>query len=75
LISARSHSWLLKLGGIVCLALPHAVGAPVAAGETIVPAQLVRHFMIASLAAAGMFWLALGVIGGWMDARSQRRGQ
>ena len=74
LITARSRSWLLKLGGIVCLVLPHAVGAPVAAGETIVPAQLVRQFMIASLAATGMFWLALGVIGGLIEDRYQSVG-
>jgi predicted cobalt transporter CbtA len=57
------------------LVLPHAVGAPVASGETIVPAQLVRQFMIASLAATGLFWLALGVIGGLIEDRYQRRGR
>jgi cobalt transporter subunit CbtA len=71
LIAARP-GWLLKLSGIVCLVLPHAVGSPVASGETMVPAQLVRQFMIASLAAAALFWLALGVIGGIIDGRSSK---
>jgi cobalt transporter subunit CbtA len=71
LIAARP-GWLLKLSGIVCLVLPHAVGSPAASGETMVPAQLVRQFMIASLAAAALFWLALGVIGGIIDGRSSK---
>ena len=68
---AGSHSWLLKIAGIVCLALPHPVGAPVATGETIVPAELVPQFMVASLAAAAIFWLAVGMIGGFLDGRSR----
>jgi cobalt transporter subunit CbtA len=73
LVAARSRSWLLRLTGIVCLVLPHAVGAPVAAGETLVPAQLVRQFMIASLAATAMFWLALGIIAGFIEGRVASR--
>ena len=70
-IAAR-RGWLLNLSGIVCLVLPHAVGAPAASGETLVPAQLARQFTIASLAAAALFWLALGVIGGIIDGRSSK---
>jgi cobalt transporter subunit CbtA len=69
---AMRPGWLLKLSGVVCLALPHAVGAPAASGETLVPAQLMRQFMVASLAAAALFWLALGVIGGIFDSRSSK---
>jgi predicted cobalt transporter CbtA len=64
LIAAQSRSWLMKIGGVVCIALPHAIGAPAAIGDTVVPVQLVRQFMIASLAANAVFWLTLGVIGG-----------
>jgi cobalt transporter subunit CbtA len=74
LIAVRP-GWLRKLSGIVCLVLPHAVGAPAASGETVVPAQLARQFMIASLATAGLFWLALGVIGGVIDSRSSKLSQ
>jgi predicted cobalt transporter CbtA len=52
--------------------LPHAVGAPSASGETVVPPQLARQFMIASLATAALFWLALGVISGIIDGRSSK---
>ena len=30
LITATRLSWLVRMGGIVCLALPHIIGAPVA---------------------------------------------
>ena len=49
--------------GIVCLLLPHVIGAPVAVGENVVPPSLVE---VASLAAAGVFWLMLGAVGGFL---------
>jgi cobalt transporter subunit CbtA len=70
LMTARSRSWLWKIGGLVCLILPHAIGAPPATGQTVVPVQLVRQFAVASLAASAVFWLALGVIGGLLYDRS-----
>ncbi|MBI3470366.1 MAG: CbtA family protein [Candidatus Solibacter usitatus] len=71
LIAAPSGSWLWRLGGVVCLALPHAVGAPIAAGENLVPAHLVRQFTLASLATTGLFWLTLGASGGFLFDRYQ----
>ena len=68
----RSRAWLAKLGGLLCLALPHAVGAPAAAGESVVPMPLARQFAAASLAAAAIFWLALGLIAGAFSARHAR---
>ena len=52
--------------GIVCLLLPHVIGAPVAVGENVVPPSLVRQFEVASLAAAGVFWLMLGAVGDFL---------
>ena len=66
LLFGRGRTWLLRIGGLVCLVLPHVIGAPVATGENAVPAQLIRQFTIASLASTGVFWLLLGTIGGWM---------
>ncbi len=66
LVVGQSRSWLLKLGGIVCLVLPHAVRAPTTAGENVVPASLVHQFTTASLLTTGLFWLTLGVIGGFI---------
>jgi cobalt transporter subunit CbtA len=66
IVGQQSRSWPLKLSGIGCLVLPHMVGAPAAAGDNRIPASLVRQFMTASLVATGLFWLALGVIGGFI---------
>jgi predicted cobalt transporter CbtA len=64
---------MLRIGGVVCLSLPHLIGAPVATGHNAVPAQLIRQFTIASLATTGMFWLLLGTIGGYISSRSEAR--
>ena len=69
---AKSSGWLPRVAGAACLALPHAVGAPAAAGGTVVPAKLVAQFEIASIAAAGIFGLALGAMAGFINARDQR---
>ena len=62
---ARSAKRPLRIfAGVVCLVLPHVIGAPVAMGESVVPASLVRQFEFASLAATGTFWLTLGTVGG-----------
>jgi predicted cobalt transporter CbtA len=55
----------------VCLLLPHLIGAPVAAGENRVPAELVRQFSIESVATSGIFWLLVGTLGGLIYSRNQ----
>jgi Probable cobalt transporter subunit (CbtA) len=62
-IAGPSRSWPVKLGGLVCLVLPHVIGAPLAVGASLLPASLTRRFVIASLAASGAFWLTLGSVG------------
>lgn len=74
LIVAR-RNWLLRIVGVASLLIPHLIGAPIAAGSPIVPAQVVRRFMIASLATNGAFWLLLGVIVGFLYNRSETPGQ
>jgi cobalt transporter subunit CbtA len=61
--------------GVLCLLLPHMIGAPVAVGENVVPAPLVRQFETASLAATGIFCLTLGVIGGLLGKDGRTTGQ
>jgi cobalt transporter subunit CbtA len=70
LIVGHRRTWLLRVGGVGCLTLPHLVGAPVASGQNSVPAELVRQFAITSLATSGVFWLLLGTIGGFIYDRS-----
>lgn len=62
LVFARAR--MLKVGGVVILALPHLIGAPDhSTGGSITP-ELATAFIAASLAATGLFWLALGGISG-----------
>ena len=70
LLLDRSKTWAIRLIGLVGLILPHAIGAPVAAGETSVPATLIRQFALVSILTTGMFWIALGSIGGLLYRRS-----
>jgi cobalt transporter subunit CbtA len=59
--------------GVGLLILPHLIGAPeppVIGGK--VPSGIVAEFVVASLAAAGLFWLLLGIITGWLYHRLGR---
>jgi cobalt transporter subunit CbtA len=59
--------------GVGLLILPHLIGAPEPpeiGGK--VPSGIVAEFIIASLAAAGLFWLLLGIITGWLYHRLGR---
>jgi len=69
-IAGKKRNWLLRICGVVCLLLPHLVGAPVASGESSVPEQLVRRFTIASVATIGIFWVLAGSLGGFIYSRS-----
>jgi cobalt transporter subunit CbtA len=59
--------------GVGLLILPHLIGAPEPpeiGGK--VPSGIVAEFVVASLAAAGLFWLLLGIITGWLYNRLGR---
>ena len=59
--------------GVGLLILPHLIGAPEPpeiGGK--VPAGIVAEFVVASLAAAGLFWLLLGALTGWLYHRFGR---
>lgn len=69
LLAGAKRSWPLRIAGLVCLLLPHLIGAPATSGHHAVPAQLIRRFTIASLASIGMFWPLLGTVGGFFYSR------
>jgi cobalt transporter subunit CbtA len=69
LLAGRTRSWLIRLGGVLCVSLPHLIGAPAAPSQSVLPAQLLHQFTIASVATTGMFWLLLGTIGGSIWSR------
>ena len=71
LLASKGRTWLLRIGGVVCVTLPHLIGAPATTGQNAVPAELIHRFTIASLATTGMFWLLLGTVGGFLSSRKQ----
>jgi len=71
LLASKGRTWLLRVGGVACLSLPHLIGAPVASGQNAVPPELIHRFTIASLATNGIFWILLGAVGGFVSGRMQ----
>jgi predicted cobalt transporter CbtA len=71
LIAGKKRAWPLRIAGVICLLLPHVIGAPAAKGQSSVPTQLIRQFAVTSLATTALFWLLLGTIGGWIYSRSK----
>lgn len=69
LLAGKQRPWHLRIAGVVCLLLPHLIGAPAASGPSAVPARLLRWFAITSLVSTGVFWLLLGTIGGFLYSR------
>jgi cobalt transporter subunit CbtA len=56
-----SRSPLLKLFGMVVMAVPHIAGAPeVVQAHSALPGEMVRAFVFGSLAVSGAMWLILG---------------
>lgn len=60
----------VRLMGLLVFAAPHVIGAPVATGENSVPRELIHRFAILSILTTGVFWIALGSIGGLFYRRS-----
>jgi cobalt transporter subunit CbtA len=59
----------LRIGGGICLLLPHLIGAPIATGQYLVTTQLLRRFTAVSLVTMCLFWLLVGTIGGFLYPR------
>jgi cobalt transporter subunit CbtA len=69
LLFDRRKSWLTRLIGLLGFLLPHAIGAPVATGESSVPIALIHQFAVASILSTGVFWVVLGSICGLLFRR------
>jgi cobalt transporter subunit CbtA len=70
LLLDRRKAWPIRLMGLLVAFLPHAIGAPVAIGESSVPAELIRQFALLSILTTGIFWITLGSVGGLLYRRS-----
>jgi cobalt transporter subunit CbtA len=72
LLAARPETWA-KIAAIVLIALPHIIGAPVAADlTTLVPAPLATSFVANALGAAAIFWCVLGSLLGYAHDKYQK---
>lgn len=68
----KKYAW--ALGGLLLIILPHFIGAPQpTAGEDVVPAELARNFAIVALLTAGLFWLVLGSVQGYLFNKLDQR--
>jgi cobalt transporter subunit CbtA len=62
-----AKSWVLKGVGLLLLAIPHIVGAPMPAHHGgLAPEELSRAFMWMTAIANFIFWVALGVLTGFL---------
>lgn len=73
LIACARGAWAWAVAAALAV-LPHLIGAPAAAGEAQVPAELARAFVLAVLAINAVFWLALGAASGFFQRRLLGRG-
>ena len=72
LIATRSELWA-KLAAALIIALPHIIGAPIAPeATTALPAGLASEFVANSIAAAAVFWSAIGLFLGHALDRYQK---
>ncbi len=66
LLAFRSQWYWLALGAVL-IAAPHIYGAPQPVHhESLAPANLVAEFVVAAIVTAGLFWLLLGGVLGWL---------
>lgn len=62
-----ARPWWVKVAAVAILALPHIIGVPTFEGApSLVPEELVRTFVVASLATTGIFWIVLGGLSGFL---------
>ncbi|HEY1951123.1 MAG TPA: CbtA family protein [Bryobacteraceae bacterium] len=67
LVFGSRRNWVFRIAGVICITLPHLIGAPPAPPNHVVPTAIVHKFELASLATTGVFWLLLGAFGGWLQ--------
>jgi cobalt transporter subunit CbtA len=64
LVFGGGRHWLIRIGGVALAFVPHVIGAPMSAEPNVVPEQIMRQFVIASLGTSALFWAVLGALGG-----------
>ena len=60
-----ARHWGIKAAAVAILIAPHAIGANLHVAPSLVPEDLIRSFVIASLVSTGIFWIVLGGVSGF----------
>ncbi|SDH23522.1 cobalt transporter subunit CbtA [Pseudomonas flavescens] len=69
---AFGSNWMLRILGLLILALPHLIGAPQPeVHESLAPEALEHEFILASLLTNAAFWVALGLAAAWFHGRTR----
>jgi cobalt transporter subunit CbtA len=66
---AYGRSPLAALGGVVLIAAPHVVGAPIAPQPAAIPHDLEHNFVVAVIVTGFVFWATLGTLAGALRRR------
>jgi hypothetical protein len=56
LVFGGGRHWLIRIGGVALAFVPHVIGAPMSAEPNVVPEEIMRQFVIASLGTSALFW-------------------
>ena len=57
--------WGAKAAAVAIVILPHVIGSNLQVAPSLVPEDLIRSFVIASLISTGIFWIVLGGVSGF----------
>lgn len=70
---AFGSNWVLRILGLMILAVPHLIGAPQPdVHESLAPEALEHEFILASLLTNAVFWAALGLAAAWFHGRNRQ---
>jgi cobalt transporter subunit CbtA len=67
------RTWTQRVTGVIVIAAPHLARVTAVVGDSAVPTDLMRQFMIASLASMAIFWMLVGGFGGYLLSRSSNQ--
>jgi cobalt transporter subunit CbtA len=75
-ITVFGKSTIIKILGLVLLALPHIWGAPHATGDSGVPPELAAHFAASTIVLSALFWVMIGyfssLVFNWVGEKQQK---
>ena len=75
-IIVYGKSSIIKILGLVLLALPHVWGAPHATGDSDIPPELAAQFAASTIVLSALFWVMIGyfssLVFNWVGEKQQK---